>query len=215
MDRPRPWLRYVNADDLDDTSVKFASMKVENAQGEKLGSVDGFIIDVDTARPYYLVVDSGGWFKSKHFLVPVGYARLDEERVVMLADLTRERIKRYPGFDKDEFAKLSDQELEQFAQSTAAACSVTEIVIVSDVPWSEWQPHYLQPDWWQSDYYRPERAGSAGGTGGAGRTPERGGAPRRGGAWRGRGPARPRTRHKEGRRRRARVLRRRYPPPRA
>src|SRR5437870_1568093 len=80
MDRPRPWLRYVNADDLDDTSVKFASMKVEHAQGDKLGSVDGSIIDV---------------------------------------------------------------------------------------PWSEWQPHYEQPDWWQSNYYRPERAGSAGVTAGA------------------------------------------------
>jgi hypothetical protein len=167
MDRPRPWLRYVNADDLDDTSVKFASMNVENVQGEKLGTVDGFIIDVDTARPYYVVVDSGGWFKSKHYLVPVGHARLDGERGVMLADLTRERIKRFPGFDKDEFEKLSDQELEQFAQSTASAWSVTEIVIVSDVPWSEWQPLYLQPDWWQSNYYRPERAGSAGVTAGA------------------------------------------------
>ena len=124
MDRPRPWLRYLNADDLDDTSVRFAGMKVENAQGEKLGTVDGFIIDVDTARPYYVVVDSGGWFKSKHYLVPVGHARLDGERGVMLADLTRERIKRFPGFDKDEFVKLSDQELEQFAQSTASACGV-------------------------------------------------------------------------------------------
>src|SRR3989442_12607459 len=178
MDRPRPWLRYVNADDLDDTTVKFASMRVENAQDEKLGTVDGFIIDVDTARPYYVVVDSGGWFKSKHYLVPVGHARLDEERGVMLADLTRERIKRFPGFDKDEFAKLSDQELEQFAQSTAAACSVTEIVIVSDVPWSEWHPHYEQPDWWQSNYYRPERAGSAGVTAGAGMPSPRGTSPR-------------------------------------
>ena len=167
MDRPRPWLRYLNADDLDDTSVRFAGMKVENAQGEKLGTVDGFIIDVDTARPYYVVVDSGGWFKSKHYLVPVGHARLDGERGAMLADLTRERIKRFPGFDKDEFVKLSDQELEQFAQSTASACGVTEIVIVSDVPWFEWQPHYEQPDWWQSNYYRPERAGSAGVTAGA------------------------------------------------
>ena len=167
MDRPRPWLRYVDVGDLDDTSGKFASMKVENAQGEKLGTVGGFVVDVDTARPYYVVVDSGGWFKTKHYLVPVGHARLDEARGVMLADLTRERIERFPGFDKDEFEKLSDRELQQFAQSTASACSVTDIVIVSDVPWSEWEPQYEEPDWWQSNYYRPERAGSAGVTAGA------------------------------------------------
>ena len=83
----------------------------------------------------------------------------------MRADLTRERIKRFPGFDKNEFEKLSDQELKQFAQSTASACCVTDIVIVSDDLWTE--PHYEQPDWWQSNYYRPERAGSSGVTAGA------------------------------------------------
>src|SRR5438132_14151838 len=134
MDRPRPWLRYADVGDLGDTSVKFASMKVENAQGEKLGTVGGFVIDVDTARPYYVVVDSGGWFKTKHYLVPVGHARLDEPRGVMLADLTRERIKRFPGFDKVGSEKLRTQEPQQFAQSTASACSVTDIVIVRDVP---------------------------------------------------------------------------------
>ena len=56
MDRPRPWLRYVNADDLDDTSVKFAGMTVENAQGEKLGTVsDRYqydrVKDRDAAEP--------------------------------------------------------------------------------------------------------------------------------------------------------------------
>jgi hypothetical protein len=157
----------VNADDLDDTSVKFGSLKVQNAEGAKLGTVDGFIIDVDTARPYYVVVDSGGWFKSKYYLVPVGHARLGSDRGVMLADLTRDRIKRFPGFDKDEFEKLSDLELEQFAQSTTSACCVTDIVVVSDAPWCEWHPHYEQPDWWQSNYYRPDRAGSAGVTAGA------------------------------------------------
>jgi hypothetical protein len=157
----------VSAGDLDDTTVKFGGLGVENAKGEQLGTVDGFIIDVDTARPYYVVVDSGGWFKSKHYLVPVGHARLDSDRGLVLADhLTRDRIKRFPGFDKAEFEKLSDQELEQLAQSTASACCMTDIVIVSDVRWSEWQ-HYEQPDWWQSNYYRPDRAGAAGVTAGA------------------------------------------------
>ena len=168
MDRPRPWLRNVKADDLNSETVKFDRLKVENPQGEKLGKVDGFIIDVDNARPYYVVVDSGGWFKSKNYLVPIGFSVLDPERKVILADLSRERIRRFPGFDKDEFEKLSGQELEQFARATASVCSVTEVMVFDDPePWSEWQPHYQQPDWWESNYYSPERAGAKRVTAGA------------------------------------------------
>jgi hypothetical protein len=168
MDRPRSWLRYVAAGDLSETDVTFAGLPVENAEGEKLGKIDGFIVDANTARPYYVVVDSGGWFKSKRYLVPIGHAALDPGRKVLLADLSRERIKRFPGFDKDEFETLSEQELQQFAESTASACTVTEIVVVSEVrPWSEWRPLYQQPGWWQTSFYNPERAGAAGVTAGA------------------------------------------------
>ena len=30
-------------------------------------SLEGFIIDVNSARPYYVVVNAGGWFRSNHF----------------------------------------------------------------------------------------------------------------------------------------------------
>src|SRR2546430_1384211 len=79
MDHPRPWLRYVDASDLDDTTVKFDSLPVQSPAGEKLGGVDGFIIDVTSGRPFYVVVDSGGWFKSKHYLLPIGHAMLDAD----------------------------------------------------------------------------------------------------------------------------------------
>src|SRR5690242_2113683 len=99
-DRSR--LRYVDADDLDDSTVKFDGMDVKNTAGEKLGDVDGFILDVASGRPYYVVVDSGGWFKSKLYLIPIGHARLSTGDDHLLADLTRERINRFPGFDRKE-----------------------------------------------------------------------------------------------------------------
>ena len=98
MDRPLPWLRYVDADDVSDPTVDFDGMGVESPSGEHLGDVDGFIVDSDSGRPYYVVVDSGGWFKSKHFLVPVGHARLDSgtDADALVVDITRERIDRFP-----------------------------------------------------------------------------------------------------------------------
>ena len=155
MDHPRPWMRYVAADDLDDDALDFDGLEVDGVSGEKLGEVDGFVIDVNSGRPYYIVVDAGGWFRSKEFLLPIGHARLDSEREVLVADLTRDRVDRFPGFDKDEFHRLSEEDLDRFGATTAAACCDSE-VLVAGQPWYE-RSHYQQPEWWQNGYYRPER----------------------------------------------------------
>ena len=162
MDRPRPWLRYVDAADLGDADIEFEGLDVRNGGGEKLGDVDGFIIDADSGTPYYVVVDSGGWFKSKHFLLPVGHARFDPARQMFVADLERDRIDRFPGFDKDAFEKLSDEELEQIDLRTAAVCCPSDVVSSTTGAWGDRWSHYRQPDWWQSNYYRPDRAGARG-----------------------------------------------------
>jgi len=156
MDHPRPWMRYVAADDLDDPSLDFDGLDVESAAGDKLGDVDGFIIDVNSGRPYYVVVDAGGWFRSRDYLLPIGHARLDRQREVLVADLTRDRIEKFPGFDKDQFEKLSDSELDRFGKDTAAACCEGDAAMSTSQSWHE-RPHYNQPNWWQTGYYRPER----------------------------------------------------------
>ena len=51
MDHPRPWLRILNADDLDDSAVDFGKLAVTTPSGDKLGKVDGFVVDVDSGRP--------------------------------------------------------------------------------------------------------------------------------------------------------------------
>ena len=50
MDHPLPWLKYVDAKDLEDkeNSVKLAGIEVEDPAGEKLGTVEAFILDVAT-----------------------------------------------------------------------------------------------------------------------------------------------------------------------
>ncbi len=74
MKHPYPWLKYVVADRMHSGDANFDGMPVESPTGEKLGSIDGFIVDAASPRPYYVVVDAGGWFKSRHFLLPVGHA---------------------------------------------------------------------------------------------------------------------------------------------
>jgi hypothetical protein len=153
MDHPRPWLRYVDADDLDDKTFDFDAAEVVDPAGEKLGKVDGFIIDVDTGRPYHVVVEAGHWFKHKYFLIPIGHLALDTNGRQLAADVPKARVERFPGFSRGEFEKLSDRELDQMAQSVATACGV-EAVAVSTT-WHTWKD-YEYPTWWESSFYRPE-----------------------------------------------------------
>jgi hypothetical protein len=154
VDHPYPWLRYLDADSLDDQDVDFDGMKVESPTGEHLGDVEGFVVDSGSGRPYYVVVDSGGWFKSKHFLLPIGHARLDEGNQVLTADLTRDHVERFPGFRQSEFEKLSAEDLKRFNQATLSACAVSGTVYTfsETEPYSAaWdQPDFRHPDWWRA-----------------------------------------------------------------
>jgi len=155
VDHPYPWLKYLPADDLDDDTVDFDGMKVEEPSGKTLGKVEGFIVDSDSGRPYYAVIDAGGWFKSKHFLLPVGHVRLDADRKILMADVTKERVERFPGFDLSKFDKMSVDDIKQLNVEMLQACTIAGVVYV----YSETEPYtaawdradFTYPDWWRGE----------------------------------------------------------------
>lgn len=158
MDHPRAGLRYVDADDLDDTTFDFDGLNVESHAGDKLGDVDGFIIDVNAARPYYVVVDAGGWFTSKYFLLPIGHVALDTSRKRLIADVPKDRVSKYPGFDRDEFEKLTDADLDRMDQQMTGACCPDDVTVSpSTAQRYENSKHYGKPSWWDASFYRPDR----------------------------------------------------------
>ena len=134
------------------TAVDFDGMDVESPSGEHLGEVDGFIVDSESGRPYYVVVDAGGWFKSKHFLLPVGHVRFDADAEALKADLTRDRVERFPGFNKDEFDKLTPDDLKKFNDQTLQVCALTAYTYSEAEPYSAaWnRPEFSYPEWWRS-----------------------------------------------------------------
>jgi hypothetical protein len=154
LDHPRSSLRYVEADELADQVVDFDEMDVESPTGDRLGELEGFVVDSTSGRPYYLAVDSGGWFKSKLFLLPVGHAQLDRERDVIVADLTRDRVEQFPGFDKDVFQEFGQEELGRFNAETSRACKIagTAYTYSANKPWAAaWDgPDFQYPDWWRN-----------------------------------------------------------------
>lgn len=153
MDHPYPWLKYLPADDLDDQEVDFDGMKVDSPAGEGLGKVEGFIVDSESGRPYYTVVNAGGWFKSKHFLLPVGHVRFEADREALMADTTKERVERFPGFDLSKFDKMSVDDLKRLNVEMLQACTISGVVYA----YSETEPYtdawdradFSYPDWWR------------------------------------------------------------------
>jgi sporulation protein YlmC with PRC-barrel domain len=149
MDHPAPWMKYVNARELDE-QANLRNLTVVGSDGEKLGTVDGFIVDDASARPYHVVVNAGGWFTHKRFLVPVGHVTLDGSTLTV--DLTKDRVKRFPGFDKSEFEKLSADDLNRMNAELATACCADGVTIVVTA-WESGE-HYRAPGWWKESYYR-------------------------------------------------------------
>jgi PRC-barrel domain len=152
-------LRYLDADDVEDAVVDYDGLDVYGADGQKLGDVDGFIIDPDARRVNYIVIDSGGWFTSRRLLLPIGHATLAPDRKSLQTDTTREALRRLPSFDEQQFNRLQDEELRAFERATVLACCPDEpLEDVSARTWSyDSRKHYRQPDWWSSSRYAPER----------------------------------------------------------
>ena len=157
MDHPQPWMRYIDAGDLDDGTFDLDGLEVDGVSGEKLGKVDGFIIDKSSVRPYYVVVNAGGWFKSKYFLLPIGHVGMAPTDKSLVADITRDRVNEFPGFDRGEFKKLSEDELKMMDDQMWGVCCIDATIDLASPSRYE-HIHYRYPGWWDSSFYRPDRA---------------------------------------------------------
>ncbi len=102
MDHTRPELKYVSARELNGTAARLDGVPVVGSDGETLGKVEGFIIDVKADTPRHVVV-AAGWLIHKHFLLPIGHAILTQDDATLRAGITKAQVNGFPGFDKGEF----------------------------------------------------------------------------------------------------------------
>ena len=153
-------LRYLDADDLDDSVVDFDGLDVRGSDDAKLGDVDGFVVDPASGRVLYLVVDSGGWFSSRRFLLPIGHATIDRDAGALRVDVARESLRGYPEFDEDKFREFSDEDFNVYEGRMAAACcpdeATTSTTSGSGLA-SDSRRHYSQPSWWSAGAYSADR----------------------------------------------------------
>lgn len=71
---------------------------VYGINNEKVGKINGALVDDTTGRIRYFIVDVGGWFSSKEVLVPAGLARIAGDEVYF-DNLTRETVNTMDAYD--------------------------------------------------------------------------------------------------------------------
>jgi hypothetical protein len=146
-------LRFVDAGKLHDSDVKLDHLPVYGWAHEKLGHLDGFVVDTESGAAQYAVVHGGGWFNSQRFLLPIGHInRFDPEKKELMSDISKDAIRLFPEFDKEKFLAMPDKELREFEQLMSAACC-PDAVIVEEAVWiHDDGAHFRAPSWWRTEY---------------------------------------------------------------
>lgn len=92
------------------TSSSIIGDTVENAEGEKLGSVDNLMINIRTGMVEYAVLEFGAFLGigGKLFAIPFTELKLNPEKKVFVIDRDREFLERLPGFDKTHWPGTND-----------------------------------------------------------------------------------------------------------
>lgn len=86
---------------------------VYNTQDEDLGDIKEIMIDMQQGNIVYAVLSFGGFLGmgEKLFAVPWKALALDTENKRFILDLSKDRLKDAPGFDKDNWPDLADPTL--------------------------------------------------------------------------------------------------------
>jgi ferritin-like metal-binding protein YciE len=115
-EKPRPTgrLRFVPALAASNGHGAHERLPVRSDADEELGTFDGLIIDTASQEPRYAVIDSGGLFIHRRYLLPFDDIAFDAEKRMLQVRVRKDVASRYPSFDPDGFQKMSEAELRRY-----------------------------------------------------------------------------------------------------
>uniref|UniRef100_A5WH11 PRC-barrel domain protein n=1 Tax=Psychrobacter sp. (strain PRwf-1) TaxID=349106 RepID=A5WH11_PSYWF len=117
--------RDIIGDDYYDPTGKAAY----GAGEEKIGKIEGALVEDITGRIRYLIVDVGGWFNSKEVLVPAGLARIVGDDV-FFDSLTKSQVEAMEEYDHDyqySYKEQANKDRAAFVADTVPAAERVDI----------------------------------------------------------------------------------------
>lgn len=84
--------------------------EVCNLEEEKLGTIEDIMLDLSTGRIRYAVLSSGGFLGmgDRLFAIPWQALHLDSDNKRFTLDIDVDRLKKAPGFDKNQWPDMAD-----------------------------------------------------------------------------------------------------------
>lgn len=104
--------------------------------GDKVGSVYDVLVDEQTGKFRYYVVDTGFWIFGKKVLVPVGMARIDsQDKRIYVNGLTKDQVENLPNFDDlDKIDFDYEEQVRGTYRPIAATTATTGAAATLDTP---------------------------------------------------------------------------------
>jgi hypothetical protein len=103
-------LKRIKETTFGDRFDRIKGAKVYGSDGEKIGTLDDLLIEPANSSNGYAIVDSGGWLRSRRFVVPLDYLDFSErDESALVAPVTKQQIENLPEWD-DRFAESGDFE---------------------------------------------------------------------------------------------------------
>jgi len=89
--------------------------EVRNPEGEKLGTIEDIMINVDDGCIAYAVLSFGGFLGmgDKLFAVPWETLRVDTNEECFVLNVEKEKLEKAPGFDKDHWPNMADPTFQE------------------------------------------------------------------------------------------------------
>ncbi|MGO3338360.1 DUF2382 domain-containing protein [Psychrobacter sp.] len=98
---------------------------------DKVGKIEGALVEDTTGRIRYLIVDAGGWFSSKEVLVPAGLARIVGDDV-FFDSLTKAQVEAMEVYDHDYQYSYKDQHQKDRQAFVADSVPAAERMEIAD-----------------------------------------------------------------------------------
>lgn len=86
--------------------------KIINPAGEKLGTLEDIVVDLESGRIAYGVLSFGGilGIGDKLFAIPWHSLMVDLDNRQIVLDVPKEKLERAPGFDKNNWPDMASEE---------------------------------------------------------------------------------------------------------
>lgn len=142
---PSPLAHLSQMDDYEiaDGEPDIRGWDIRSMDGRKIGEVDDLLVDTATLKVRYVEMKLDDDLVSdddhRHFVVPIGTARLDVDEDEVLVNLRADDLRAFPPYRRGEFSREDENALMQRLSKSTEGTSTTHLDVGGDL---YGQPHF-------------------------------------------------------------------------